>query len=76
MNNCNMSVGFYFFPEIREVVIDLRFFLNHCSNVCNFTNIEWKTKSYPYSKIIDVKYIWEFFGNFHMTRSRGIMLEV
>ena len=44
--------------------------------MCNFTNIELKTKSFTNIKIIHVKYIWEFFGNFHMTRSLGIILEV
>ena len=42
----------------------------------NFTNYDKKTKRYTYITIIHVKYIWEFFGNFHMTRSRGIILEV
>ena len=35
----------------------------------------WK-KTYTHITIIDVKYISEFFGNFHITHSRGIMLEV
>ena len=35
-----------------------------------------KKKSYTHITIIHFKYIWEFFGNFHMTRSREIMLEV
>ena len=34
-----------------------------------------KKKSYTRIKIIHVN-IWEFFGNFHMTRSREIMLEI
>ena len=38
--------------------------------------LEKKTKLYTYITIIHVKYIEEFFENFHMTRSRGIMLEV
>ena len=38
--------------------------------------LEKKTKSYTHITIIHVKYIWDFFGNFHMTRSCGIMLEV
>ena len=35
-----------------------------------------KTKSCTHITIIHVEYIWEFFGNFYMTRSRGITLEV
>ena len=35
-----------------------------------------KKKSNTYIRIIHVKYIWQFFGNFHMTHSRGIVLEV
>ena len=38
--------------------------------------LEEKTKSYTHITIIYVKYIWEFFENFHMTCSHGIMLEV
>ena len=42
MNNCNMSVGFFFF-KIGKVVIYIRiFFLNHCAKVCNFASIELK----------------------------------
>ena len=37
---------------------------------------EEKTKSYTHVTIIHVKYIWEFCGNFYLTRSREIMLEV
>ena len=33
-------------------------------------------KSYTHITIIRIKYIWDFFLNFHMTRSRGIMLEL
>ena len=58
MNNCNMSVGFFFFFKVGKVVIYLRiFFLNHCSKVYNFTNIKLKTKSYNHITIIHVKYI-------------------
>ena len=73
-----MSVEFCFFSaKISRVVIYLRiFFKNHCSKMCNFTFIELKTKSYTHMTIIHVKYSREFFGNFHMTRSLGIMLEV
>ena len=35
-----------------------------------------KQKTYTRHKIIHFKYISEFFGNFHMTHSLGIMLEV
>ena len=33
-------------------------------------------KSYTRITIINFKYIWEFFGNVHMSCSRGIRLEV
>ena len=33
-------------------------------------------KSYTYITISHIKYIWEFFGNFHMTHSLEIKLEV
>ena len=40
MNNYNMRVGLNFFSKIGEVLIYLRiFFLNHFSEVSNFTNI-------------------------------------
>ena len=42
----------------------------------NLPILEKNTKSYTHITIIHVKYIEEFFGNFHMTRSRGIILEV
>ena len=35
-----------------------------------------KKQSYTYITVIHVKYIWEFFGNFHIIRSREIMLGV
>ena len=35
-----------------------------------------KKKSYTHITIIHVKYIWEFVRSFHITRPRGIMLEV
>ena len=38
--------------------------------------LEKKTKSYTHITIIRVNYIWEFFGNFQMTRFRRIMLEM
>ena len=38
--------------------------------------LEKKTKPYTNITVIHVNYIWKFFGNFHMTRSRGIMFEV
>ena len=38
--------------------------------------LEKKTKYYTHITMIYVIYIQEFFGNFHITRSRGIMLEV
>ena len=41
-----------------------------------FPILEKKTKSFTHITIIHVQYVWEFFGNFHMTRSRGIMLKV
>ena len=45
-----------------KVVIYFRFFfLNHCSQVCNFTNIELKTKSYTH---ITINYMLSTFKNF------------
>ena len=58
MTNCNMTVGFCFFPKIGKVVIYLRILKkNDYSKVCHFTNIELKTKSYTNITIIHVKYI-------------------
>ena len=38
--------------------------------------LEEKTKFYTHTKIIHVEYSKEFFGNFYMTRSLEIVLEV
>ena len=51
-----MSEGF--FSKIGKVVIYLRtIFLNNYSELCNFTNIDLKTKPYTQITIIHVKYI-------------------
>ena len=71
-----MSVGFYFNSILVISHTFKQWFFKKSQINDNFTNFERKKKSYPHITIIHVKYIWEFFGNFHMTHSRGVMLEV
>ena len=74
MNNCNMSVGFFF--QIGKVSIYLRIFFNQCSKVCHFTNIEIKQNPIIISQLFILSAFENFFWNFNMTHSLGIMIEV
>ena len=50
-----MSVGFFFPKLVRYSFTGNFLFSNHRSKVCNFSDIELKTKSYTRITIIRVK---------------------
>ena len=69
-----MSVGF-----LKHFNISLKVWNSDLKKILKLIitlPIKKKKKSYANTRVVYLKYIWEFFGNSYTTRSLGIMLEV
>ena len=56
-----MSIGFCFIPKIVSYNL-LMMFLNHCSKVCHFTNIEFKENPTLISQLFSLSTFENFLG--------------